>query len=248
MLSIEDFRLEGRVALVSGAGHGIGRAVAEAFGAAGARVGVVEPADAAAAEAVAGGIRASGGEALALPADPADAAAAAGLIDSVVRQLGGLDVLVTSSGAAAPLALRDITAEEWEDGLRRHLSAAFFLARHALAYMSVRKWGRVILMPGAPAGPMLAAQAGLQGLARAIASEFGADGITANIVAAGAIDTAGGEWWREHRIRNRITAQVPLGRLGSADEVAAACLFLSSPAGGFVSGQVLHVDGGQGTG
>ncbi len=252
MLTTDNFRLDGRVALVTGSGRNIGRAIAEAFAAAGARVVVNGHRDGAALEEVAQGIRDRGGEALPVLADVSDDAAVGRLVGSAVEAFGGLDIVVSNVGIRKYRAFLEITPEEWDAVLRTNLSASFYLARHAIPHMRARKWGRVIVISGADGfwghvthrAPNLAAKSGMHGLAKAIAREFGADGITANTVSPGPIETVRDWTQYVHQPRERVTAEIPLGRYGDVDEIAGACLFLASPAGGYVSGQVLHVNGG----
>jgi len=252
MLTAKDFRLDGRVALVTGSGRNIGRAVAEAFADAGARVVVNGSTDAAAIEEVASGIVARGGEAMAVLADVSDHHAVERMITETVAHFGRLDVLVSNVGIRRYKSFLDISPEEWDEVIRVNLSAAFYLARHAIPHMRAQKSGRIIVVSGFDGfwgqvthrAPNLAAKAGLHGLAKAIAREFGADGITANTVAPGAIDTVRDWTQYVHQDREKIRSEIPLGRYGSVDELAGACLFLASAAGGFVSGQVVHVNGG----
>ena len=252
MLTTDNFRLDGRVALVTGSGRNIGRAIAEAFAAAGARVVINGHRDSAALEEVAQGIRARGGEALPVMADVSDDAAVGRMVGQAVEAFGGIDVVVSNVGIRKMRPLLEITPQEWDEVLRSNLSAGFYLARHAIPHMRAKKWGRIIVISGADGfwghvmlrAANITAKQGMHGLAKAIAREFGADGITANTVSPGPIDTVRDWSQYVHQPKERITAEVPLGRYGHVDEIAGACLFLASPAGGYVSGQVLHVNGG----
>jgi len=252
MLTDQSFRLDGKVALVTGSGRNIGRAVAEAFAAAGAKVVINGHRDRAALDAVAAGIRERGGKVLPVMADVSDDSAVEGMIRQAVDAFGSVDVVVSNVGIRRMRAFLEITPQEWDDVLRSNLSASFYLARHAIPHMQRNKWGRVIVMSGADGfwghvthrAANLAAKSGMHGLAKAIAREFGADGITANTVSPGPIDTVRDWSQYTHQAPARVTAEIPLGRYGHVDEIAGACLFLASAAGGFVSGQVVHVNGG----
>lgn len=252
MLTGEGFRLDGKVALVTGSGRNIGRAVAEAYAAAGAKVVVNGHRDSAALNEVVDGIRARGGEAVGILADVSDDAEVGRLVEETVAAFGGLDVVVSNVGIRKMRAFLEITPEEWDGVLRSNLSASFYLARHAIPHMQKNKWGRIIVMSGADGfwghvthrAANLTAKSGMHGLAKAIAREFGVDGITANTVSPGPIDTVRDWSQYTHQQPARITNEIPLGRYGHVDEIAGACLFLASAAGGFVSGQVVHVNGG----
>jgi NAD(P)-dependent dehydrogenase (short-subunit alcohol dehydrogenase family) len=252
MLTAEGFRLDGRVALITGSGRNIGRAVAEAFAAAGAKVVINGHRDHAALDEVAKGIRDRGGEALPVLADVSDDTAVGRMVDQAVDAFGGLDIVVSNVGIRKMRAFLEITPQEWDEVLRSNLSASFYLARHAIPHMRKNKWGRIIVMSGADGfwghvthrASNLAAKSGMHGLAKAIAREFGVDGITANTVSPGPIDTVRDWSQYVHQQPARITAEIPLGRYGHVDEIAGTCLFLASAAGGFVSGQVVHVNGG----
>jgi len=252
MITNEGFRLDGRVAVITGSGRNIGRAVAESFASAGARVLVNGHKDRDAVEAVVRGIRERGGEALAVMADVAQHDEVASLVETAVSTFGSLDIIVSNVGIRRYRPFLEITPDEWREVIDTNLSAAFYLARHAIPHMQSKRKGRLILVSGFDGfwgqvthrAHNVAAKAGLHGFAKALAREFGPDGITANTVAPGAIDTVRDWTQYAHQPREQIEAEIPLRRFGNVDELAGACLFLASDAGGFVSGQVIHVNGG----
>ncbi len=253
MVSQPSFRLDGAVAIVTGAGRNIGRAIAEAFAEAGARVVVNGHRDLAAIEAVAQGIRDRGGEALAVMADVSDDAEVGAMVRQAVDRFGGVDIAVSNVSLRPMQALLDITPEDWDRVLRTNLSSCFYMARHCLPPMlAAGRGGRFIHISGMDGffgnvtlrAHNVAAKAGQHGLAKAIAREFGERGITANTVAPGPIDTVRDWTQYAHQEREMVRQGVPLQRFGHVDEIAGACLFLASSAGGYVSGQVVHVNGG----
>jgi NAD(P)-dependent dehydrogenase (short-subunit alcohol dehydrogenase family) len=244
--------LAGRTALVTGSGRNIGRAVALSLAAQGANVVVNGHSDRAAVDGVVEEIRARGGQAVGLMADVAVDAEVAALVRQAAEQFGALDIVVSNVGIRRKQPFLEITPEQWDEVLRTNLSAAFYLARHAIPLMRPRRWGRIVLVSGfdgfwgqvTERAHNITAKAGLHGLAMALAREFGPDNITANTVAPGAIDTIRDWSQYTHQMREQLEREIPLGRYGHPDEVAAACDLLCSDRGGFISGQVIHVNGG----
>jgi 3-oxoacyl-[acyl-carrier protein] reductase len=254
MLTTDGFRLDGRVALITGSGRNIGRAIAESFAAAGARVVINGHRDKAALDETAAAIRGNGGEVLPVLADVSDAAAVQAMVEQTVTAFGGIDIVVSNVGVREYRAFLDTSPEQWDAVLRSNLSAAFYLSRYAIPHMREKKFGRIIVISGADGfwghvthrAPNVTAKIGMHGLAKAIALEFGPDNITANTVVPGPIDTVRDWSQYVHQKPADVIARVPLGRYGHVDEIAGACLFLASPAGGYVSGQAIHVNGGSG--
>lgn len=244
--------LAGRTAIVTGSGRNIGRAIALALAAQGASVVVNGHADAAAVAGVVAEIEATGGRALGVMADVGDDGEVARLVATAAERFGSVDIVVSNVGIRRKQPFLEITPAQWDEVLRTNLGAAFYLARHAIPGMRARRWGRIVLISGfdgfwghvTERAHNVTAKAGLHGLAMALAREFGADGITVNTVAPGAIDTVRDWSQYTHQQRARIEAEIPLGRYGKPDEVAAACELLCGERGGFISGQVIHVNGG----
>lgn len=245
--------LAGRVAIVTGSGRNIGRAIALAFAGAGARVVINGHRDRAALDAVVDEIGRGGGEAIACLTDVSRDEDMARMVALAHETYGHVDIAVSNVGKRPYAAFLDITPQDWDDVLRTNLSAAFYLARHVIPSMRERRFGRIINISGFSGffahvthrAHSVSAKSGLHGLSKAIAREFGPDGITANTIAPGMIDTARDWSQYKHVDMGKVAAEIPVRRLGTPEDIAEACLFLASEQGGFVSGQAIHVNGGQ---
>ena len=178
----------------------------------------------------------------------------AAMVKAAADAFGSVDIVVSNVGIRKHAALSSTSG--WRIGTpswQTNLTPAFYLARNALPHMrEKRKWGRLVFISGfdgfwgqvTQRAHNITAKSGLHGLAKALAREFGPDGITANTVAPGAIDTVRDWTQYQHQPKEKIAAEIPLGRYGEVKEVAAACTFLAGDGGGFTSGQVIHVNGG----
>ena len=242
--------LRGWTALVTGASRGIGAATAVALARAGADVAVAYGGGADAAEAVAGEVRAHGVRAVTLGADLGDAAAAAALVQRTIAELGAVDIVVNNAGITRDgLALR-LSDADWAQVIAVDLTAAFAICRAALRPMLRARRGRIVnvsSVSGVTGNPgqanYSAAKAGLIGLTKSLAREVASRGITVNAVAPGFIETEMTAALPE-AARAAAVAAVPAARMGTASEVAEAIAFLAGPAAAYITGHVLHVDGG----
>ncbi len=240
------FDLGGKAALVTGASGGIGGAIARALHGAGAKV-VLAGTRRPVLEALAGEL---GARAFIATADLADPAAGDALVKATEEQAGQLDILINNAGLTRDqLALR-MKDEDWQKVIDIDLTAGFRLARAAMRGMMKRRWGRIIgitSVVGVTGNPgqanYAAAKAGMIGMSKALAAELASRGITVNCVAPGFIATAMTEALSAEQ-RERIATSVPMGRVGTPEEVAAAVLFLASDEARYVTGHTLHVNGG----
>ncbi|EFH13270.1 3-oxoacyl-[acyl-carrier-protein] reductase [Pseudoroseomonas cervicalis] len=240
------FRLDGKVALVTGATGGIGAAIARTLHRQGAKVALSGTRESVLAE-----LAAELGEgALVAPANLSDPAAPAALVDKVEAELGRLDILVNNAGFTRDgLAMR-MSDKDWADVLEVDLSAPFRLARAAMRGMMKRRSGRIVSIAsivGTTGNPgqanYSAAKAGLIGMSKSLAQELASRGITVNVVAPGFIRTPMTDALNEQQ-KARLMERIPLGRMGEADDIAASVAYLASDEAGWVTGATLHVNGG----
>jgi 3-oxoacyl-[acyl-carrier protein] reductase len=239
--------LQGQVALVTGASRGIGRAIAGALAQAGVVVVGSATTDAGAA-AITDALAAEGGSGIAL--DVTDVVALDAAIDATVKQHGALHILVNNAGITRDTLAMRMKDADWDAVLDTNLKAVFRASRAVMRPMMKQRYGRIINITSvvgasgnAGQANYAAAKAGVAGMTRALARELGSRGITVNCVAPGFIATDMTDALPEAQ-KAALLAQIPLGRLGDAAEVAAAVLFLASPAAGYITGSELHVNGG----
>ncbi|WP_298013914.1 3-oxoacyl-ACP reductase FabG [uncultured Castellaniella sp.] len=238
--------LTGKIALVTGASRGIGRAVALELAAAGATV-VGTATSQAGADGITEALAAQGGRGVVLNVD--DAAGCDALLAELAGQ-GGPHILVNNAGITRDGLILRMKDEDWAAVLNTNLSAVFRLSRGVAKTMMKARWGRIVNITsvvGYSGNPgqanYAAAKAGVAGMSRALAQELGSRGITVNCVAPGFIDTDMTRALNETQTA-AILQQIPLGRLGSAAEIASAVAYLASPQAGYVTGTTLHVNGG----
>jgi 7-alpha-hydroxysteroid dehydrogenase len=243
------FRLDGAVALVTGAAAGIGRAIAETFARAGAAV-VVTDLKAEGAAAVAEAIGAAGGRAASLACDVTDEAQREAAVETAVREFGGLSVLVNNAGGGGPKPF-DMPMEDFEWAFRLNLFSLFRLTQLAAPYMQAAGGGAVLnisSMAGENTNKRMASyassKAAVNHLTRNVAFDLGPMGIRVNAIAPGAIKTDALATVLTPEIEKAMLKHTPLGRLGQPADIANAALFLCSPAAAWISGQVLTVSGG----
>jgi len=240
--------LSGKVAIVTGASRGIGRAVGVRLAARGAQVIAAARADHA--DGTVAAIQSAGGRAVSVSVDVTDRASVDAVMSGVLEQFGRIDILVNNAGITRDQLLLRMKYEDWDQVIATNLTAAFGCAQAVIRPMIKQRSGRIISISsvvGQTGNPgqanYAASKAGLIGFSKALAREVASRSITVNVVAPGLIDTdmtraitdkAQGDW----------AAQIPLGRLGAPDEVAAAVCFLASDEASYITGQVLAVNGG----
>jgi len=244
------FDFKGKVALVTGGSRGIGRAICVALGKGGATVVVNYAGNEAAAQETCKLVEAAGGKAIARRFDVADSAACAAAIDETVKEHGRIDILVHNAGIAIDQLLMRLKDEDLERQLDVNLKAAFYLSRAATRPMMKQRGGVVVNLTSV-VGEMgnggqtayAATKAGLIGFTKSLAKELASRNVRANLVSPGFIDT---DMTRDlpEDVRKKMAEAIPLGRLGTAEDVANAVCFLASDLAGYVTGEVIRVNGG----
>ena len=245
------FSLQGRVALVTGASRGLGFAMAQGLAQAGALV-VLNGRDAATLALRRADIEAAGGQAEIAAFDVCDRLAADAAIDAIVVRHGRLDIVINNAAFGVPRDFFDISDDDWRLSLNVALDSCFRLSRKAAAGMVAQGWGRIIMISSVNARigratntPYITAKAGLEGLARGMATELASRGVTVNCIALGYMATDINTKFREQPgqyewIRNRT----PMKRWGAPEDLMGAAVFLASEASAFMTGQVMVIDGG----
>jgi 3-oxoacyl-[acyl-carrier protein] reductase len=242
--------LKGKIALVTGGSRGIGRAVCLKLAGLGAHVFINYASNEAAARAVMDAIAGSGGSASLLPFNVADRDAASDAIKGLIAGAGALHILVNNAGIARDSLVARMKPEDWDGVVSINLTGAFNCIQPAIMTMMKQRWGRIVNI-GSVVGSMgnpgqanyAAAKAGLEGLTKSVAREVASRGVTVNVVSPGFIDTDMTAGLPE-KIREHLLTQIPMGRMGAVEEVAEAVAFLSSAGASYITGHVLHVNGG----
>ena len=250
MPSSNGLSLDGRTAIVTGASRGIGRAIALELSHCGAAIIVNYLKSAQPAEELVSIIESEGGQAKAVQADVSDFKQAQELVKSAIDAFGGLDILVNNAGITRDTLIMMMSEQDWDEVMNTNLKSAFNCSKAAVRHMMRKRYGRIINITSV-AGQMgnagqtnySASKAGQIGFTKALAREVASRNITVNAIAAGYIET---DIWADvpEEARQAVLSMIPLGRKGDAKEIAYAVAFLSSEKAGYITGQVLAIDGG----
>lgn len=242
--------LEGKIALVTGAGRGIGRAVALAFAGQGAVVLVNYNGSRDRAQEVVAEIEKGGGRAEAVGCDVSDFAACAAMVEDIIGRYGRVDILVNNAGVTRDNLILRMTEEEYDKVLDTNLKGAFNTIRHLSRYFLKQRCGKVInissvsgIMGNAGQANYAASKAGLIGLTKSVARELAGKGVCVNAVAPGYIVTDMTAALPE-KAREGLMDRIPMGRAGRPEDVAGVAVFLAGSSSDYITGQVIHVDGG----
>ena len=241
---------EKRVALVTGAGRGIGATIARTLAADNTDIAVVDYGEESSAAAALQAIAEAGAAVRYYRCDVSDFSAAKAVGDSVAKDFGKIDILVNNAGVTADKLIMRMNEEDWDRVLSINLKGCFNMVKHVTPYMMRKRYGRIVsissvvgLMGNAGQANYAASKAGIIGLTKTVAKEFGSRGITANAVAPGFIKTAMTDALTEEQ-KQAMYKMIPLGRLGETQDIADAVKFLVSDAAAYITGVVLKVDGG----
>lgn len=245
--------LHGRVALVTGSGRNIGRAIARTLAGRGAAVVVNGSRDQEAVQGVVDEITDAGGRAVGLMADVSDYDAVVQLAAEAEQALGPIDIAVNNVGVRRAMGFEEITPEIWRSVMSTNLDSSFYVDSVVVPGMRERGWGRVIHISGYDGwtghihrrAANVTAKAAMHGLTKAVAREYGEHGLTANTIAVGAIQTQRDVSQYAHLDLDAIRERIPSHEFGSAYDISEACAYLCGPNSSFVNGQVIHVNGGE---
>ncbi len=243
-------KLKGKIAVVTGGSRGIGRVICLKLARLGAYIFVNDVCDQAIAQGILDEIAGAGGASSFLPFDVADTEASSKALKSVIKDHGGPHILVNNAGITRDSLLARMKAKDWDLVMSVNLKGAFNCTQAVIMAMIKQRWGRIISI-GSVVGSMgnpgqanyAASKAGLEGFTKSVAREVASRGITANVVAPGFIET-GMTAGLPEKVKEQLLSQIPAGRMGSPEDVAEAVGFLASEEASYITGQVLHVNGG----
>ncbi|HDZ57589.1 MAG TPA: 3-oxoacyl-ACP reductase FabG [Pseudomonas xinjiangensis] len=240
---------EGKVALITGASRGIGQAIAHALAAEGAVV-VGTATSESGAQSITESLAAAGYKGTGMKLDVRDPQSISLVVDAIAQQFGAPTILVNNAGITSDNLLMRMKDDEWDDVISTNLSSVYRLSKAVLRGMTKARWGRIINISSVVAGMgnggqsnYAAAKAGMEGFARALAREVGSRSVTVNSIAPGFIDTDMTRALNDSQ-RSVMLEQIPLGRLGQAEEIAATVVFLASEQAGYITGATIPVNGG----
>ncbi|MBN2655110.1 MAG: 3-oxoacyl-[acyl-carrier-protein] reductase [Nitrospirae bacterium] len=241
--------MKGQTAIITGGARGIGKSIAAAFAAQGVNIAVVDVNIDAAAE-TAAELQQSGVRSAAYKTDVSSSKDVASLFESVVKEFGSVDILVNNAGITKDGLMLRMKEEDWDAVININLKGTFLCTKEAVKVMAKQKYGRIInvasivaFIGNAGQANYSASKAGIVGLTKTTAKEYASRGITANAIAPGFIVTAMTDALPDN-VKQDMFRNIPMGKFGTVDDVSNAILFLASPASGYITGQVIHVNGG----
>lgn len=244
------YRLDGKVALITGGSKGIGKAIATALARAGARVCLNYASDEASAEEAAAALKTANGWGMAIKADVSDAGAVSDMVNAVIREAGSLHILVNNAGIIRDSLLMLMKDEDWRRVIETNLNGVYHCSKAVLRAMIGEKWGRIIniVSPSALMGRpgqtnYAASKGGIYSFTKSLAREVARLGITVNALSPGVIETELTSGLSE-KVRQEFLGMIPLKRFGTPEEVAQAACFLASSEAGYITGELISVDGG----